>query len=153
MAKYGLKRGIKGSKAQHKSTSEHYRDLLEQTETLQEIKESVETDIENHIQKRDEIKEEYEEVKTKTEQKQDELFALKQDKAVQTVKNISAEVLGKGLSKISNLLDDKKAKEYERRIEGLSKDKEELKQENSRLKKELQNLYERFPFLESLQRI
>lgn len=36
MAKYGLKRGIEGSKAKHKSTLEHYRDTFEQTQSLKE---------------------------------------------------------------------------------------------------------------------
>ncbi|MBD8390422.1 MobV family relaxase [Dysgonomonas sp. BGC7] len=36
MAKYGLERGIEGSKAKHKSTLEHYRDTFEQTQSLKE---------------------------------------------------------------------------------------------------------------------
>lgn len=36
MSKYGLKRGIEGSKVKHKSTLEHYRDTFEQTLYLKE---------------------------------------------------------------------------------------------------------------------
>lgn len=36
MSKYGLKRGIEGSKAKHKSTLVHYRDTFEQTQSLKE---------------------------------------------------------------------------------------------------------------------
>ena len=36
MAKYGLKRGIVGSEARHTITAQYYRDLLNQTEDIQE---------------------------------------------------------------------------------------------------------------------
>ena len=36
MAKYGLKRGIVGSEARHTTTAQYYRDLLSQTEDIQE---------------------------------------------------------------------------------------------------------------------
>ena len=36
MAKYGLKRGIVGSEARHTTTAQYYRDLLNQTEDIQE---------------------------------------------------------------------------------------------------------------------
>lgn len=36
MAKYGLQRGIEGSKAKHVATSQYYRDLLTQSESVQE---------------------------------------------------------------------------------------------------------------------
>lgn len=35
MAKYGLQRGIEGSEAKHITTSQYYRDLLDQTESIQ----------------------------------------------------------------------------------------------------------------------
>lgn len=35
MAKYGLQRGIEGSEAKHVTTSQYYRDLLSQTESIQ----------------------------------------------------------------------------------------------------------------------
>lgn len=35
MAKYGLQRGIEGSEAKHVTTSQYYRDLLTQTESIQ----------------------------------------------------------------------------------------------------------------------
>ncbi|WP_300704688.1 hypothetical protein [Bacteroides sp.] len=35
MAKYGLQRGIEGSEAKHVTTSQYYRDLLNQTESIQ----------------------------------------------------------------------------------------------------------------------
>lgn len=36
MAKYGLQRGIRGSEARHTTTAQYYRDLLNQTEDIQE---------------------------------------------------------------------------------------------------------------------
>jgi len=36
MAKYGLERGIEGSKAKHRTTAEYYRDLFEQKEILKD---------------------------------------------------------------------------------------------------------------------
>ena len=36
MVKYGLRRGIEGSEAKHVATSQYYRDLLNQTESIQE---------------------------------------------------------------------------------------------------------------------
>lgn len=36
MAKYGLERGIRGSEAKHITTAEYYRDIFEQTQTMQE---------------------------------------------------------------------------------------------------------------------
>jgi hypothetical protein len=36
MSKYGLKRGIEGSKAKHRTTAEYYRDTFEQAQVLRE---------------------------------------------------------------------------------------------------------------------
>lgn len=36
MAKYGLQRGVRGSEARHTTTAQYYRDLLNQTEDIQE---------------------------------------------------------------------------------------------------------------------
>ena len=45
MAKYGLRRGIEGSKAKHISTSEYYRNLHEQNQQLEQEKNSKQSEL------------------------------------------------------------------------------------------------------------
>ena len=66
MAKYGLRRGIKGSDARHISTTQHYRDLFiknedlkEDIEVLQERKDEVYHSVRDLYDRKDEAREKF----------------------------------------------------------------------------------------------
>ncbi len=84
MAKYGLKRGIKGSDARHISTTQHYRDLFvknedlkENIEVLQERKEEINDRIWDLYDRKDEAREKFLDMDNYVRQKEKELAETK----------------------------------------------------------------------------
>ncbi|MFR9641472.1 MAG: MobV family relaxase [Rikenellaceae bacterium] len=98
MAKYELKRGRRGSEARHKSTSEYYKDLQEQSESLQ-------ADISQLLEQQ--------------ESAQQELSATKSDISKEKFKNSAADVGSKLLDGASSLLGTSKVKRLEAENEQL----------------------------------
>ncbi|MFR9498214.1 MAG: MobV family relaxase [Rikenellaceae bacterium] len=115
MAKYELKRGRRGSEARHVSTSEYYKDLQQQSESLQ-------TDISQLLEQQ--------------EAAQKELSATKSDISKEKFKNSAADVGSKLLDGASSLLGTSKVKRLEAENEQL---KEDIKQVKFEAKFELEN--------------
>lgn len=92
MGKYGLKRGIVGSDARHISTNQYYRDLLNQTEDIQE-------DISLLLEQR-EIAER-------------ELSKLKSEAKTEKLKNTAADTMTAIASGVGSLFGSGKLKELE----------------------------------------
>ena len=90
MAKYGMQRGIEGSEAKHLSTSQYYRDLLNQTESIQENISS--------------LLEEQRAAKT-------ELSKVKADISKEKLKNSAADVGSTLLDGVGNLFGNSKIKQ------------------------------------------
>lgn len=85
MAKYELDRGIKGSKAQHISTSEFYGNQKEESNNLQiniglslMLEESRRKNIEQLKQQEQEAKQDYEQAEAQKQQKEAELQQTEQ---------------------------------------------------------------------------
>ncbi|MFR9546341.1 MAG: MobV family relaxase, partial [Rikenellaceae bacterium] len=117
MAKYGLKRGRRGSDARHKSTAEHYKDLQEQSESIQEnITELLEQQA--------------------TAEK--ELSATKSDVSKEKLKNSAADVGSKLLDGASSLLGTSKVKRLEAENKELKSDIADVHTEIEQVKVESQ---------------
>ena len=131
MEKYGLQRGVDGSEAKHISTSQYYRDLQQQSESLQEN---------------------ISELLTQQEQAEKELSATKTDISKEKFKNSAADVGSKILDGASSLFGTSKVKRLEAEneqlksqnislIESTVQEKEELK---TQYKNENHQLYQHF---------
>ncbi|MFR9554325.1 MAG: MobV family relaxase [Rikenellaceae bacterium] len=92
MQKYGLERGIEGSTAKHVSTSKYYRDLIEQSENIQQ-------DITSLL----ELK----------EREQTELSKIRADQSKEKLKNSAADVGSKVMDSVSSMLGTPKVKRLE----------------------------------------
>lgn len=92
MGKYGLKRGIVGSDARHVSTSQYYRDLLNQTEDIQE-------DISLLLEQR--------------ENTERELSKLKSEAKTEKLKNTAVDTMTAIASGVGSLFSSGKLKELE----------------------------------------
>ncbi|MFI3249127.1 MAG: MobV family relaxase [Rikenellaceae bacterium] len=157
MQKYGLERGIEGSTAKHVSTSKYYRDLIEQSENIQQ-------DITALL----ELK----------EREQAELSKIRADKSKEKLKNSAADVGSKVMDSVSSILgtpkvkrlesentqlstriqdltdqiaDERKSAERER--QSANKQYQELKAENSTLKEKLDKILDFFPKIPDLLRL
>ncbi len=98
MAKYGLERGIDGSKARHISTSEYYRELQQQSDSLQEnISELLEQQA----------------------QAEKELSATKAEVSKERLKNSAADVGSKLMDGVGSLLGTPKFAKLETKIKNL----------------------------------
>lgn len=101
MGKYGLKRGIVGSDARHISTNQYYRDLLNQTEDMQE-------DISLLLEQR--------------ENAERELAKLKSEAKTEKLKNTAAEAMTAITSGVGSLFGSGKLKELEKNNAALHKE-------------------------------
>ncbi|MFR9538473.1 MAG: MobV family relaxase [Rikenellaceae bacterium] len=117
MAKYELKRGRRGSEARHKSTSEYYKDLQEQSESLQ-------ADISQLLEQQ--------------EAAQQELSATKSDNRKEKLKNSAADVGSKLLDGASSLLGTSKVKRMEAENAQLKSDIADVRTEIEQVKEESQ---------------
>lgn len=152
MAKYGLERGVKGSKAKHKSTLEHYRDALVETEELKQ-------EVGELQQQKDEKAQAVRVLQQKEVQEQERLAALQMEsdkkqkeveenqRLVQKAKN---EVMALGVEKafkeagkgvlegLGSLVGNSKAKKLEGENKGLKIEIENLQVEKEDIAKQAQ---------------
>ncbi|CDN32737.1 Mobilization protein BmpH [Mucinivorans hirudinis] len=149
MAKFSLQRGVRGSDARHISTSEYYRELINQTET-------VKSKLSN-------LKEEQIEA-------QSELSKVKADISKEKFKNTAADVGTTVLDGVGSLFGNSKVKQQQQKIEALEAENHNLtdniKGLNSKIKtmesehktaldklsEQLNNIYDLFPHIKDLLR-
>jgi len=150
MAIHGLKRGIDGSDAKHISTSQYYRELLSQTDGVQE-------DLENLLRKK--MQAERDLSKTKSE--------IKTEKLKSTVIDVTTSAI----EGVGSLFGSSKIKQQQREIEALqtkncvldgeikklNKHIEIIESEHdtiaNKLKLEIKKIYDLFPDIRELLRI
>ena len=112
MAKYGLERGVDGSEAKHVTTSQYYRDLLTQSESVQE-------NITRLLEQK--------------EQAEQELSSVKADIKKEKLKNSAADVGSKLMDGMSSILGTPKVVKTDMQ-------NRELKAENTNLSNEIAHL-------------
>ncbi|MFI3294333.1 MAG: MobV family relaxase [Rikenellaceae bacterium] len=117
MQKYGLERGIEGSTAKHTSTSKYYRDLIEQSENIQQ-------DITALL----ELK----------EREQTELSKIRADQSKEKLKNSAADVGSKVMDSVSSMLGTPKVKRLEAENTQLKSDIADVRTEMEQVKEESQ---------------
>lgn len=119
MQKYGLQRGIEGSKAQHISTHEYYRSLMAQGKDIQE-------DVEALLKQK--------------EQAEQELSKIKSEKKTEELKNTAAMTATTALKGINSLLGSNKISRLEKeneRLQGvISKRDDQIKELQSDAEKQ-----------------
>lgn len=119
MQRYGLKRGIDGSEAKHMTNSQYYRDLLNQSESIQE-------DIKN--------------LSAEREQAEKELSQIKREIKTKELKNEVVNVTAKAVKCVGSLFDNKEVRQKEEEIKALTDENHNLKQEISRLNNHIQKI-------------
>ena len=105
MAKYGLLRGVDGSEAKHVTTSQYYRDLLTQSE-------SVQANITDLLEQK--------------QQAEQELSKVKADVSKEKLKNSAADVGATLLDGVGSLFGSSKTKQQQQQIEALETDNRNL---------------------------
>ncbi|MFV0289290.1 MAG: MobV family relaxase [Mangrovibacterium sp.] len=105
MAKYGLQRGVDGSQAKHVATSQYYRDLLTQSESVQE-------NITRLLEQK--------------EQAEQELSSVKVDIKKEKLKNSAADVGATLLDGVGSLFGSFKTKQQQQQIEFLTAENRNL---------------------------
>lgn len=105
MAKYGLQRGIDGSEAKHVTTSQYYRDLLTQSESVQE-------NITQLLEQK--------------QQAEQELSSVKADIKKEKLKNSAADVGATLLDGVGSLFGSSKTKQQQQQIEALTAENRNL---------------------------
>ncbi len=120
MAKYGLQRGVDGSEAKHIATSQYYRDLLNQSASVQE----------NIIQ-----------LLEHKEQAERELSSVKADIKKERLKNSAADVGATLLDGVGSLFGSSKTKQQQQQIEA-------LEAENLNLSNDIKNLHTQIKTME-----
>lgn len=116
MAKYGLKRGVRGSTAKHLSTHEYYRNLITQGEDIQE-------NIANLLAREAEARRIIEEA----EQAKQELARIKAETKTVELKNSAAKTATAALNGINSLLGGNKVSRLESENRQLHGEVTELK--------------------------
>jgi cell division protein FtsB len=147
MKKYGLERGIDGSEAKHISTSQYYRELLSQTEGIQE-------NIGSLLHQKEQVTEELSKIKRE----------IKTEKLKSTAVNFATSAIGG----ISSVFDNSKLKKQEQEIGKLKVENTTLRAENKqlierighlrneyekttdKLREELRKIYNSFPGIRDL---
>ena len=105
MAKYGLQRGVDGSEAKHIATSQYYRDLLTQSESVQE-------NITQLLEQK--------------QQAEQELSSVKVDIKKEKLKNSAADMGATLLDGVGSLFGSSKTKQQQQQIEALEADNRSL---------------------------
>jgi cell division protein FtsB len=121
MHKYGLERGIDGSEAKHISTMQYYRELLSQTEGMQ-------NKIGSLLHQQDQVT--------------GELLKIKREIKTDKMKSVAVNVATSAMEGISSVFDGSKIKKQQREIDT-------LKAENSNLKNEVRQLNKRIDILKN----
>jgi hypothetical protein len=119
MTKYGLQRGIDGSEAKHVSTSQYYRELLSQTESVQE-------NIGNLLQQQERVPQELSKIKSE----------IKTEKFKSTPVNVATSAI----EGISSVFDNSKVKKQQLEIEKLKIENRNLDHEVEQLNEQANNL-------------
>ncbi len=117
MAKYGLKRGVKGSEARHISTSEHFRNQKVESNNLQ-------IDIALLLQQK--------------EAEQTALEEIKNQKKAEKFKNTAADVGSTIIEGIGSMIGTSKVKKQQQEIENLKEENADLVLEVKDLKQSMQ---------------
>lgn len=117
MAKYGLQRGIDGSEAKHVTTSQYYRDLLTQSESVQE-------NITQLLEQK--------------QQAEQELTAVKADISKEKLKNSAADVGTKLMDGVSSLLGTSKMNKMEQENKELRGTIQNLYDENQQIRRDVE---------------
>ena len=110
MQVYGLKRGIEGSEARHITTSQYYRDLLNQSESIQ-------ADIKNLTAER--------------EQAEKELSRIRGEIKTGELKSEFVSASTKAVKRFGSLFDNKEVRQKEEEIKALTDENNDLKKEIS----------------------
>lgn len=105
MVKYGLQRGIEGSEAKHIATSQYYRDLVNQSASVQE-------NITQLLEQK--------------QQAEQELFSVKADIRKEKLKNSAADMGAIFLDGVGSLFGSSKTKQQQQQIEALEADNHNL---------------------------
>lgn len=119
MQRYGLKRGIEGSEARHITNSQYYRDLLNQSESIQ-------ADIKNLTAER--------------EQAEKELSRIREEIKTGELKNEIVSASTKAVKRFGSLFDNKEVRQKEEEIKTLADENNDLKSEISDLNKHIQQM-------------
>ena len=119
MQVYGLHRGIEGSEAKHLSTSQYYRDLLSQTESVQE-------NIGNLLQQQEQVAQELSKIKSE----------IKTEKLKSTAVNLATSAM----EGIGSVFDNSKVKKQQQEIETLKAENRNLNNEVKQLSEHIRNL-------------
>lgn len=119
MQDYGLQRGIDGSEAKHMTNSQYYRDLLNQSESIQE-------DIKN--------------LTTEKIQAEKELSQIKSEIKTKELKNEVINITTKAVKCVGTLFDNKEIKQKEEKIKVLTDENNNLKKEINRLNNHIQKI-------------
>ena len=112
MQGYGLKRGIEGSEARHITNSQYYRDLLNQSESIQ-------ADIKNLMEQR--------------EQAEKELSRIRGEIKTGELKSEFVSVSTKAVKRFGSLFDNKEVRQKEEEIKALTDENNDLKKEITQL--------------------
>ena len=133
MAKYGLKRGIVGSEARHTTTAQYYRDLLNQTEDIQE-------NIGLLLAEK--------------ERAESELAKIKSEARTEQLKNKATDAMTAIASGVGSLFGSGKLKELEHHIEQLHQEITKRDKATDELKIQIQQIQEQHSRqIRNLQRI
>lgn len=119
MAKYGLQRGVDGSEAKHVTTSQYYRDLLTQSESVQE-------NITRLLEQK--------------EQAEQELSSVKADIKKEKLKNSAADVGATLLDGVGSLFGSSKTKQQQRQIEALTAENHNLSNDIKELNSKIRTM-------------
>lgn len=131
MAKYGLKRGVRGSTAKHLSTHEYYRNLITQGEDIQE-------NIANLLAREAEARCIIEEA----EQAKMELARIKAEKKTVELKNSATKTATAALNGINSLLGGNKVSRLESENRQLHGEVAELKESIGQMRTDMQKMKE-----------
>lgn len=112
MQGYGLKRGIEGSEAKHITNSQYYRDLLNQSESIQ-------ADIKNLTAEREQVEK--------------ELSRIRGEIKTRELKSEFVSASTKAVKRFGSLFDNKEVRQKEQEIKALTDENNDLKKEISRL--------------------
>ena len=129
MAAYGLKRGIKGSEAQHISTHEYYRSLIAQGEDLQ-------ANITQLLAREAEARE----VIAEAEQAKKDLARIKAEAKTEELKNSATKTATAALNGLNSLLGGNKVSRLEKENAQLYKEVEDLNDQIKRLHTDMQKM-------------
>ena len=133
MVAYGLQRGIKGSEAQHISTHEYYRSLIEQGEDLQ-------ANITQLLEEQEKARE----VIAEAEQVKKDLARIKAEAKTAELKNSATKTATTALNGLNSLFGGNKVNRLEKENTQLHREVDELNGQIERLHTDMQKLKDNY---------